>query len=222
MRYEIRGELMQTLNMELEEGEYVLSDAGRLAWMSDNIEMDIIQSGGLIGGLKRSIIRESFFLARFRCRGRSGFVSFASSFPGRILAVKLNGSIICQKRAFLSSTPGIRLGLYLRRNMGVGFFGGEGFAMEKLSGGGMVFLEIDGEVTVVNLKRGESLKVATGHIAMFEPSVSFEVEPIKRATNILFAREGLFLARVKGPGRVWLQSMPAENFVKALNKRGVK
>ncbi len=204
---------MQILTIELGEGEEVYSESGAMAWMSQNMSMESQMRGGLGAGLGRMFTGESLFLVQFKTTGGKGIVSFAPSFPGKILPLDIGPGkeMICQKDAFLVAQEGVKLETIFRKKLGVGLFGGEGFMLQKLTGSGMAFVEIDGEVFKMELKAGEKLKVDTGSIAMFEPSVKYEVEMVKGVKNMLFGGEGLFLATLEGPGKVWLQSMPASS-----------
>lgn len=213
MEHRIEGEMMQILTIELNEGEEVYSESGAMAWMSQNMSMESQMRGGLGAGLGRMFTGESLFLVQFKTTGGKGIVSFAPSFPGKILPLDIGPGkeMICQKDAFLVAQEGVKLETIFRKKLGVGLFGGEGFMLQKLTGSGMAFVEIDGEVFKMELKAGEKLKVDTGSIAMFEPSVKYEVEMVKGVKNMLFGGEGLFLATLEGPGKVWLQSMPASS-----------
>jgi len=211
MKHKIEGDVMQILTLELEAGEEVYSESGAMAWMSGNMEMESYMRGGLGAGLGRMFTGESLFLVKYRPEGGSGVVSFAPSFPGKILKIDISSKkeVICQKDAFLAAEQGVNLETIFRKKLGVGLFGGEGFLLQKLSGSGMAFVEIDGEVFEMDLAEGERMKVDTGAIAMFEPSVKYDVQMVKGVKNMLFGGEGLFLATLEGPGKVWLQSLPA-------------
>jgi uncharacterized protein (AIM24 family) len=145
-------------------------------------------------------------------------VAFAADFPGKILAVSLEQGqeLICQRQAFLCAEKTVKLDIHFQRRPGAGFFGGEGFILQKLTGPGVAFVSLDGEIVEYTLSPGEVLKVDTGHVGMYEPSVSFDIEMVPGFRNILFGGEGLFLATLRGPGRVWLQTMPTQNLAKAI------
>ena len=174
--------------------------------------------GGLMKGLGRMLSGESLFMATYTSLANGAEMTLASSFPGAIIALELDGTkeYIAQKSAFLCATPGIELSTYVTK-LKAGFFGGEGFIMQRLSGRGIVFLELDGTVVEKDLAPGERLKVDTGNIALFESNVNYDVETVKGFTNVLFGGEGLFLSVVQGPGKVWLQSINAANFAAKLN-----
>ncbi len=218
MEYSIHGNDLQVVDVRLKDGEAVSSEAGGMAWMSDNIEMKTEMKGGLMGGLKRKMMGESLMLTDYICHGSEGMVAFASEFPGKIVPMELAAgqSIIAQKDAFMFSQSGVALEMHFRKRLGAGLFGGEGFILQKVTGPGLVFFELAGHIVEYNLVQGQRLKVDPGHIALFEPSVDFDIEMVKGFKNILFGGEGLFLATLAGPGRVWLQSMPLSNFVRRL------
>jgi uncharacterized protein (TIGR00266 family) len=213
MKYKIEGDVMQILTLELDQGDEVFSESGAMAWMSANMEMESYMRGGLGAGLGRMFTGESLFLVKFNSASGKGIVSFAPSFPGKILPLEIapGKEMICQKDSFLAAQESVNLETVFRKKLGVGLFGGEGFLLQKLTGSGMAFAEIDGEVFEMQLKAGDKLKVDTGSIAMFEPSIKYEVEMVKGVKNMLFGGEGLFLATLEGPGKVWLQSMPASS-----------
>lgn len=215
MEYQITGGNLPVVICSLEPGEAVFTESGGMSWMSENIEMSTNMEGGLFGGLARKLAGESLFMTTYTCQGKPGFISFSSSFPGEIRAVKLEEgqSIICQKRSFLAAQRSVKLEMHLRKKLGTGFFGGEGFVLQKISGPGVAFMELDGSVVEYNLEAGETLKIDTGHIAMFDSSVQFQVTMVKGFKNVLFGGEGLFLSTLTGPGRIWLQTMPFGNLV---------
>jgi len=213
MKYKISGTVMQAVNFELTKGDKVYSESGNMAWMSDNIKMETSTRGGLVEGIKRRFAGESIFLNTFTCEQGTGIITFASEFPGKVIPLKFEKGkeLICQKDAFMCAEDGVNLQMHFRKKLGAGFFGGEGFILQKLSGNGMAFVEISGEITEMDLKKDQVLRVDTGHIAMFEPTVDFDIELVKGAKNIFFGGEGLFFATLKGPGKIWLQSMPLAN-----------
>lgn len=219
MEYKIIGTTLQAVILELDPGETVYSESGGMAWMSGNIVMKTSGRGGGLGGvLKRAVTGESLFLVEYTSQGSKGFVSFASDFPGKIVPVNLGQgqTMICQKQAFLCAEKTVGLDIHFRRKLGAGLFGGEGFILQKLTGPGVAFVCLDGEIMEYTLGQNEVIKVDTGHVAMYEPTVSFDIEMVSGFTNILFGGEGLFLAALRGPGRVWLQTMPTQNLAKAI------
>ena len=213
MKHKIEGDVMQILTVELNEGEEVYSESGAMSWMSGNVEMESYLRGGLGAGIGRMFTGESFFMVKFKTSSGKGLVSFAPSFPGKIVPLEIapGKEMICQADSFLVAEQSVNLETIFKKKLGVGLFGGEGFLLQKLSGKGMAFTEIDGEVFEMQLKAGEKLKIDTGSIAMFEPNVKYEVEMVKGVKNMLFGGEGLFLATLEGPGKIWLQSMPASS-----------
>ncbi len=218
MKYRVDGTTMQTVTVELADGESVYSESGAMAWMSDNIDMQSEMRGGMGAALGRMFTGESLFLVNFKSSGK-GVVTFASDFPGKIMPMQLKGgeSIIAQKDAFLVAEQSVQLKTHFRKKFGAGLFGGEGFILQQISGPGTIFVALDGEITEMELKAGQKLKVDTGCVGMFEPSVKFDVEMMKGVKNMLFGGEGLFLATLEGPGKVWLQSMPVSNLAAAVS-----
>lgn len=219
MEYKIIGTTLQAVIMELDPGETVFSESGGMAWMSSNIEMHTSGRGGGIGGaLTRMVSGKSLFLVEYTSQGGKGIVTFASDFPGKIVPIHLGDGqqMICQKTAFLCAEKNVKLEVHFRKRLGAGLFGGEGFIMQKITGPGVAFVCLDGEIVEYTLSPNQILKVDTGHVAMYEPAVTFDVEMIKGFSNVLFGGEGLFLATLKGPGRIWLQTMPTSNLAKAI------
>jgi uncharacterized protein (TIGR00266 family) len=181
-----------------------------MSWMSGNVEMVTNSGGGLGRMFRRALAGESLFITDYSVNSGSGIVAFASEFPGKIvdLHLKEGEEMILQKDAFMCAEKSVHIDLHFRRRMGAGFFGGEGFILQKLTGPGDAFVEFDGEIVSYDLQPGQVLKVDTGHVAMFEPTVDFDVTMLRGFRNILLGGEGLFLATLRGPGRVWLQTMP--------------
>lgn len=208
--YRIDGTIMQVVTIQLEPGEVIYSESGGMSWMSGNVEMRTHSGGGLGKMLKRAVAGESLFITDFFVNNGRGVVSFASEFPGKVLPfdLKQGESLIVQKDAFMCAEKSVDLDMHFRKRLGTGLFGGEGFIMQRLTGPGLVFVEVDGEVVEYELKADQVLKVDTGHIAAYEPTVDFDVTLVKGLSNILLGGEGLFLATLRGPGKVWLQTMP--------------
>ncbi len=213
MRYTIQGGQLPVAICELEAGEEMFTQSGGMSWMSSNIAMSTNMEGGLMKGLGRMFSGESLFMATYRSEGGPGVIAFASSFPGSIIALDLadGQSIVCQKRSFLAATRTATLAMHFQKKLGAGFAGGEGFIMQRVTGPGTVFLEIDGAAIEYDLQPGQSMKVDTGHVAIMDASVNLDITTVKGFKNILFGGEGLFLTTITGPGHVWLQSMPIEN-----------
>lgn len=220
MQYKIKGDNLPVVICELNPGESIISESGAMGWMSDNFTMDTNMKGGLFKGIARAFSGESVFLNTYRCEREPGFIAFPSSFPGKIMAKNLRPgeTLICQKGAFLAGESSINLEVVFRKKLGAGFFGGEGFILQKISGSGLVFLEFDGHIEEYDLAPNEVMKVDTGNVAMFESSVQFDVETVKGFKNIMFGGEGLFLTTLRGPGRVYLQTMPIQNLAGQLSR----
>ncbi len=213
MRYAISGTVMQSLEVQLNPGETMYTESGGMAWMSDGIDMDTSTKGGLMAGLGRALSGESLFMTNYTSRVPNGMVTFTPEAPGKILPIQLapNQVLIAQKDAFMCAQDSVKLEMHFRKKLGSGLFGGEGFILQKLTGPGMAFLEIPGEIKEYNLAAGQIMKIDPGHIAAFDPTVSYDIAMVKGLKNIMFAGEGLFLAKVTGPGKLWLQTMPISN-----------
>ena len=216
--YQIVGTTLQAVIIQLEPGQVVFSESGNMAWMSGNCTFNTTTGGGLGGMFRRAIAGESLFIVDFTATGGRGIVAFASEFPGKIVPLHLGPGqqVIAQKDAFMCAEKSVQIEMHFRRKLGAGFFGGEGFVLQRLTGPGVAFVELDGEIVEYTLEPDQVLKVDTGHVAMFEPTVQFDIEMVRGFKNILFGGEGLFLATLRGPGRVWLQTMPAMNLAKKL------
>ncbi len=208
--YRVDGTTLQVVTIELEPGEVIYSESGGMSWMTGNVEMKTHSGGGLGKMFKRALSGESLFITDFFVNSGRGTVAFASEFPGKIIPFNLNAgeSLIVQKDAFMCAEKSVDMDLHFRKQLGTGFFGGEGFIMQRITGPGLAFIEVDGEVIEYDLQPGQQLKVDTGHLAAMEATVDFDVTMVKGFRNILLGGEGLFLASVRGPGKVWLQTMP--------------
>ena len=217
MRYDISGTVMQTVSIDLTAGETVYAQTHAMAWMSDGITMDTHTGGGLFAGLKRAMSGGSLFITEYSAES-AGHVAFAPRFPGQILAVPLASgeSLICRKETFLVAEKSVTLEIALQQRLGAGFFAGEGFILQRVTGPGTVFLDLSGEVIEKTLRPGERLRVHAGHIGMQEPSVSTDIAMVRGFRNALFGGEGLFLATLTGPGKIWLQSMPILNLAEEI------
>jgi uncharacterized protein (TIGR00266 family) len=189
-----------------------------MAWMRGIFDMDTSTRGGLGAGLGRVLAGESLFLTTYTCKSPDGLITFTPEFPGKVLALPLESgqSLICQKDAFMCAETSVELEMHFRKKLGAGLFGGEGFILQKVTGPGTVFLEIPGEVRKIDLKAGERIQIDPGHIALFEPSVNYDIATVKGLKNMLFSGEGLFLATLTGPGTIWLQSLPLSNLAMKL------
>src|SRR3954447_689658 len=221
--YKLYGDDMQFVEVELDPGETVIAEAGSLMMMEDGIGMETIFGGGSIGGGsglmgklfsagKRVITGESLFMTTFtnQAQGKK-HVSFASPYPGKIIPMdlsELGGKIICQKDAFLAAAKGVTVGVEFQRKLGAGFFGGEGFIMQKLEGDGLAFVHAGGTIIRKELQPGEVLRVDTGCLVAMTSNVDYNIEMVKGVKTALFGGEGLFFATLRGPGSVWIQSLP--------------
>lgn len=209
MKYNIQGEPMPVVICHLEAGESMITERGSMVWMSANMRMET-KAGGLGKALGRMFGGESLFQNTYTAEGGPGMIAFASSFPGAIRAVEItpNMPVIAQKSAFLAATPGVDLSIHFQKKVGAGFVGGEGFIMQKLSGSGTAFLEIDGSTVEYDLERGQSMIVDTGYLAAMDDTCTMEIVSVPGVKNKLFGGEGLFNTVVHGPGHIILQSMP--------------
>ena len=209
MKFHILGTVQQTLITELQPNQVVFSDSGAMSWMTAAVGMTTKASGGLGGMLKRAVSGASVFIIDFGATGGPGQVAFSTDFPGKILPIELEAgkSVIMHKHAFLCAEKSVTLDVFFTRKLGAGMFGGEGFILQKLTGPGVVFAELDGDAIEYRLQPNQVMRVEPGHVAMFEDTVAFDIEMIKGMSNILFGGEGLFLATLRGPGRIWLHSM---------------
>ncbi len=210
MRYEIKGGNMPVVICTLENREAMITEKGAMSWMTPNMKMETNANGGIGGAFGRMFSGESMFQNRYTAQNGAGMIAFASSFPGEIRAVEIQPghSVIVQKTGFLASTEGVQLSIFFQKKLGAGFFGGEGFIMQKLSGQGIAFLEIDGSVVEYELGSGESMVIDTGYLAAMDDTCSMEIVSVPGIKNKLFGGEGFFNTIVHGPGRIMLQTMP--------------
>lgn len=220
MQFKIEGDPFPTLEISLIKGESIFTEAGAMAWMSEGLEMSTNTRGGLMKGLGRALAGESLFMTTYKSQSDNAWVTFTIGAPGRIKEVKLEAgqSLICQKDTFLCAEQGVSVEMHFRKQLGAGLFGGEGFILQKISGPGTVFLEIPGDLQERTLAAGEKILIDPGHIAFFDPSVHYDISMVKGIKNVLFAGEGLFLATLTGPGRVWLETLPLSNLAAKLKK----
>ena len=218
MKYSIEGGQLPVAVCELNNGEGMFTESGGMSWMTGDINMSTGMDGGLKKGIGRIFAGESAFIAHYKAEGGSGLIAFASSFPGSIVPIDLAPGqvVIAQKSAFLAATEGVQLATHFQRKIGAGLVGGDGFIMQRITGPGTVFLEIDGSAIEYDLQPGQVMKVDTGHVAIMDETVKLDITTVKGFKNILFGGEGLFLTTLTGPGHVWLQSMPIENVAKNL------
>ena len=216
MRYEIRGGEFPVVICELNDGEAMITERGSMVWQTPNMEMET-RGGGLGKMFSRAFSGESLFQNIYTARG-AGSIAFGTSFPGKILPMEIGPGreIIVQKRSFLASTPGVTVEIFFNKKLGAGLFGGEGFIMQRLSGEGLVFVEIDGDVFETTLAPGEQLVADTGNVAGFEAGVQMDIRQVPGLKNKLLGGEGLFNTLLTGPGKVWLQTMPISGVAAAL------
>ena len=223
MEYRIIGTTMPLVEISLNKGETIKSQAGSMKWMTEDVLMETGISGGVMGALKRKLVGEGIFMNYFTGKANAATVAFGHTYPGMIIPLDLSiKSYICQRRAFLCSTEDVKIDMALHKKLRVGLFGGEGFIMQKLSGRGTAFIEIDGECVEINLAPNQSIKVETGAVGAIEESVTMNISLVKGIGNLSFGGEGLFLTTLTGPGNVWLQTMPIQSMAAELSKYFIK
>lgn len=216
MKYEIKGGAFPVVVCQLASGEQMITEKGSMVWMSPNIGMET--KGGSVGKMFSKVISgESMFQNIYTANG-DGMIAFGSSFPGKIMAVEVGHgtSLIVQKSAFLASEKRVELSVHFNKKVGAGLFGGEGFIMQKVSGNGVAFIEVDGDLQEYELVAGEQLIVDSGYLLGMEGSVSMDIQSVKGVKNVLFGGEGFFNTVLTGPGKVWLQTMPISNVANAI------
>ena len=218
MQYDITGTPMPVVTCTLQENERMITESGAMSWMSPNMRMETTSNGGIGKALGRMFSGENMFQNIYTSIGGQGMISFASSFPGTILAFNITptNTIIVQKRGFLAAEAGVQLSVHFNKRLGAGFFGGEGFIMQKLSGQGMAFVEIDGSVVEIDLAPNQQIVVDTGFLAAMSETCTMDIQQIKGVKNVLLGGEGLFNTVVTGPGKVYLQSMPIYSLAKSI------
>jgi uncharacterized protein (TIGR00266 family) len=210
--YKIYGDDLQLVEVELDPGEGVRAEAGTMTYMEGGIQMQTGTGGGLFKGLKRIVTGESFFITTFLNQGnQKQHIAFAAPYPGKIIPLDLTalgGNFICQKDSFLCSAQGIEVEIAFTKKLGAGLFGGEGFILQRLTGQGLAFVHAGGTIIEKDLLPGESLKVDTGCLVAFSPTMSYDIQYVGGFKNALFGGEGLFFALMTGPGKLYLQSLP--------------
>lgn len=210
--YVLHGDDMQIVEIHLDPGEAVQAEVGAMIYMGDGIDMKTGTGGGLFAGLKRMLGGENFFVSKFVQEGKGrGQVAFGAPYPGKIAVLDLDslgGEVICQKDSFLCAADGIDIGIAFSKRLGAGFFGGEGFILQRLKGAGMAFLHAGGTIVRKDLGAGETLRIDTGCLVAMTAGIDYDIKFVGGFTNMLFGGEGLFLARLEGPGTVFLQSLP--------------
>ncbi len=217
MKYEIRGGVFPVVICDLENGEKMITEKGAMSWMSPNMKMETV-GGGLGKMFSKAFSGESMFQNSYTAQGGPGMIAFGSCFPGKILPVEIRPGkeLIVQKSAFLASEAGVELSIHFNKKLGAGFFGGEGFIMQRLSGSGIVFLEIDGELVEYDLAPGQQMVIDTGNVAAFDSTVSIDIQQVPGIKNKLLGGEGLFNTTLTGPGKIWLQTMPISNVAESI------
>ncbi len=218
MQYQITGTPLPVVTCTLQENERMITESGAMSWMSPNMRMETSSNGGIGKVVGRMFSGESMFQNIYTAIGGQGMIAFASSFPGTIIPFEITptNTIIVQKRGFLAAEAGVQLSVHVNQKIGSGFFGGEGFIMQKLSGHGIAFVEIDGSVVEYNLAPGQQIIVDTGILAAMTESCTMSIQQIRGAKNVLFGGEGLFNTVITGPGKIYLQSMPINMLAKSI------
>ena len=219
MKYNIVGEPLPAVICDVEAGETLITESGAMSWMTQNMKMETTSNGGIGKALGRMFSGETMFQNRYTAQGGPGQIAFASSFPGSIKAVEITpgNDLVVQKKAFLASESTVELSVFFQKKAGAGFFGGEGFILQQLTGQGMAFIEIDGYAVEYNLQAGQSMVVDTGYLAAMDSTCSIEVVSVPGVKNMLFGGEGIFNTLVKGPGKIILQTMPINVVAGAIN-----
>lgn len=217
MKYQIIGEPLPVVECQLEQGEAMITERGSMCWMSPNMKMET-GAGGIGKAFGRMFSGEAMFQNTYTAEGGAGMISFAASFPGSIRAIDIapGREIVVQKSGFLASEMGVELSIFFQKKAGAGFFGGEGFIMQKLSGQGTAFVEIDGSAVEYELAPGQQMVIDTGYLAMCDATCSIDIVGVKGVKNVLFGGEGLFNTVVTGPGKIIVQTMPISSFASAL------
>ena len=218
MKYEIKGGELPVVICYLENGETMITERGSMSWMSTNMKMETTSNGGIGKALGRMFAGEALFQNRYTAEDGNGLIAFATSFPGEIRPWEIGpgSEVIVQKSGFLAAESGVELSVFFQKKLGAGFFGGEGFIMQRLSGHGTAFLEFDGSVVEYNLQPGQQIVVDTGYLAAMDATCRMEIKSVPGLKNMVFGGEGIFNTVITGPGRVWLQTMPISNVAAAI------
>jgi uncharacterized protein (TIGR00266 family) len=224
MQSRIVGTTMPVLEFVLEPNDSIISEAGELSWMSSSIQLtthtQMGGGGGLLGAFKRVAGGGTLFMTEYRATGGPGELAFATKVPGHILPVEigLGHEHMVHRHGFLCATPEVQLGVGFQQSLGAGIFGGDGFLLQKVSGHGTAWFELSGEVILKELRPGETLRVHPGHVGAFEASVSFQITTVPGIKNMIFGGDGIFLAALTGPGKLWLQTLPISKLAHALTE----
>jgi len=219
--YQVLGSVMQSLMISLNRGQAIYSESGALSWMTDGVQMNTnLGGGGVFGAFQRVVSGESLFVVNFTTERDGQVVTFSSDFPGKIIPIHLlqGQAMIAQKETLLVAEKTVNMTVAFQRKLGAGFFGGEGFILQRFDGPGTFFGAFDGEIVEYTLVAGQRLLVDTGHVAMFEPTVTYDIQMVKGIKNLLFGGEGLFFVSLTGPGRIWLQTMPISKLAGAIRQ----
>ena len=223
MQYEIKGDTTPVLEVQLRPGDEVVAESGELAWMHGPVQLETgksigQQQGGFLGAAKRAMSGGTFWMTRYTVAEGAGAVTFAAKAPGEIRAIEVGGGseYVVHRHGFMCCEPGVELNVHLQQRLGAGIFGGAGFVLQRLSGNGTAFVEMHGDVVEYDLAPGDVLRVHPGHVAMFDAGTSLELTTVPGIRNKLFGGDGLFLAQLRGPGRVWLQSITLPALAHAL------
>jgi len=224
MDHRITGTTMPVLEFILQPNESIISEAGELSWMGASIQMTTHTQfgggGGLLGVIKRVAGGGSIFMTEYRAFGAPGELAFATKLPGHIVPVEIGPGheYLIHRHGFLCATPNVQLGVGFQQSLGAGIFGGDGFLLQKVTGQGVFWLELSGELVVRDLQPGENLRVHPGHVGAFQSSVSFQITTVPGIKNMIFGGDGIFLASLTGPGRVWLQTLPITKLAHVLER----
>ncbi len=224
MQSRILGTTMPVLEIALDPNESVISEAGELSWMTSSIQLtthtQFAGGGGIFGAIKRVAGGGSLFMTEYKAAGSSGAVSFATKLPGHIVPVEVGAGqeYMIHRHGFLCATPQIQIGVGFQQSLGAGIFGGDGFLLQRLSGTGTAWLELSGELVVKELKPGENLRVHPGHVGAFQSGVNFQIATVPGIKNMIFGGDGIFLASLTGPGKVWLQTLPIARLAQELSE----
>ncbi len=224
MQSRIVGTTMPVLEVLLSPNESVISEAGELSWMSQSIQMNTHTQmgggGGLLGAIKRVAGGGTLFMTEYTAFGTAGEIAFATKVPGHIVPIQVGGGFeyFAHRHGFLCATPQVQLGVGFQQSLGAGIFGGDGFLLQRIGGQGTAWLELSGELIIKDLQPGETLRVHPGHVGAFTTGINFQITRVPGIKNLIFGGDGIFLAALTGPGRVWLQTLPIAKLAHALQE----
>jgi uncharacterized protein (TIGR00266 family) len=224
MQDHVHGTVMPVLDIQLNPGESICAESGELSWMSASIAMSTTTQGagrnGMFGALKRSIAGGTFFMTNYTAVNTTGTVSFAAHLPGQILPIDVapqpGYGFLAHRHSYVAGTPGVTLDLGFQQRLGAGIFGGDGFRLQRIGGHGRAWVQLSGEVVTIDLAPGQIMRAHPGHVGMFADTVQFGITTVRGIRNKLFGGDGLFLAELTGPGRIWLQSLPIDRLAHSL------